>query len=190
MVQCSKCGFNNKYSGMCKQCGAVNVPPVSINKRISEMCTKQKVLACVIACFHTVWLLTTILGICVYAVSVILACTMSSSEYADLLTKAPILIADLPNMAQISPILMITITALISLIGIAVAILLYVISLNAVIKFGKAITILQVYWIASVIFSIYAMGAIDYTLFMIIFFVAVIISLLLILYRKYEFSDN
>ena len=190
MVQCSKCGFNNKYSGMCKQCGAVNAPHISISRRIAEMGTRQKVLGGIIACFHTVWLISSFFGICVYAVSVILACTMTGSEYTALIGRAPILVSDLPQTVSTYPMLTLVITALFALIGLGVSVLLYIISLNAVVKLGKAMTILQAYWIAATVFSVYAIGAVNYTLFVSMFFIGVIISLLLILYRRYEFSDN
>lgn len=190
MVQCSKCGFVNKYSGMCKQCGTVNIPPISIGRRISEMCMKQKVLGGIIAGFHTVWLASSFFWICVYVISVILACTMTGDEYTKLLQSAPILMADLPHTVHSYPVFTLIASALIGLIGLAVTVLLYAISLNAVVKLGKAMTILQAYWILSTVFSVYAIGAVSYSLFVAMFFVGVIISLLLILYRKYEFSDN
>ena len=190
MIQCSKCGFSNKYSGMCKQCGTVNVPPISVGKRISEMSTKQKILGAIIAVIHTVWALSVAINVVIYAVAVILSCFMKPDAYAAVIESAPVLSVELPVAVGSAPVLISFATTFIALFALAAVVFLYICSLSAIIKYGRAMTIIQAFWIFAVAFSIYAIGAINYELFVLSFFMGIAVSLLLVLYRRYEFNDK
>ena len=173
MVICKKCGCENKFSGLCKQCGTLNAQKISLAQLIKSMNTKQKVLGLVIALIHLASAVFIAIGSIISLVDGINTINAIYEKSGDSLSFA----------------VSVTLSIFIGIIALALAAMIVFFAYKTITQYGIFANILQGYWIFVVVFSVYAIGAINYELFIATFFIGIVISLLLIMYRKYEFSN-
>lgn len=197
MVVCQKCGQDNKTMGMCKRCGFVNAPKLTLRERINEMSRKQKVLGTVLAAINVLWFAAGIIGSVLITIFYIFAASMGANEFVSFMQSSFGVEVDvsLPLFGAVSGITSIIGSIPFIIICVAVCVLavgfgafMSFCMLKGTVDFGWQMIVIQVFWIAAAVFSIWGITEIDHVICSTTFFIAVVMSALLMVYRKYEFS--
>lgn len=195
MVICEKCGQENKMMGMCKFCGFVNAPKQTFRERINEMSRKQKVLGSAIAGVNALWFVGGIVGSVIIAIIYICAAVMGQSEFSELMSSLGYshdneLIRSVHTYvswlaSSVGDVFFITLCVALSAVGVAVGIFMVICTLKGTVCYGWKLNVIQVFWIVAAVVS---MCGLTDTLWVITYTMAILMSILLVVYRKYEFS--
>ena len=166
MVECRHCGYENKYGGICKNCGKLSQNPPNPTQAIKEMSMKQRIFCFALVAAHFIYALFTIFG--------------GGSAVIKYLSSLP------ENDSKTKLIFGVGLAALV--VCVLLQIIMTICATVGLIRYGKPLTGLQAYWLVLALFSIWAIGGVDYNAFIVLFLVSVVMSLLIIAYRKYEFG--
>lgn len=161
MIECKKCGYSNKHHGKCKNCGLLNIPEYSVSEIISNMSSGQK-------CFA---LFIVIIYIC-YALIAIIELLKLKETYFSMAETGDFNERFLPLVSILIG------------IGFIFVMVILMCAVIAVIKQGLFLSGLQIFWFVFSLFSVWAIGAIDYTVFVIGLFSAIAHFFLLAAYNN------
>ncbi len=160
MVECKKCGYENKLSGKCKNCGTVNAPKYTIPEIISNMSSFQQLYAIVAVIIYVVYAIFT--SIALFGLIEKYELLVESGEFEE--KYMPVVVT-------------LVIIGFILILGIVFC------AVMAYIKQGIFASVLQGFWFCGAAFSIWAIGAINYYVFMIALLSSVLHAALLTIYR-------
>ena len=161
MIECKKCGFVNKYSGKCKKCGTVNAPKYTLGETIANMSQGQLIYAVIAMVIYLI-----------YAVVTAISLFGTLGTYSVLAETGSF------DKSLMPVVIVLVCLSLILLAAIVVC------AFFAYIKQGIFATIIQIFWFCGAAFSVWAIGAIDYNIFMLALVSSLFHAFLITIYRS------